>query len=549
MDADTLKSLFPLPSSLRAELFDNDDSTCRRRQSNTGVATVDYFSSHARANVTLEIGEVILMSSRCEVILRKTYVPQRVVYNIVEEFASYVLREPDSPPVIALPSGNAHAMFIRRNGILFLAYSTENISPSFVLEFLNALGNTFADFLGTLSEAAIRKNQNLVYELLDEIIDAGVVQSTTSGYLKPFVHETPNLVKSRQRAAWQTLSQIVPSNFSHPATTTGTDSRSIVGLGTTASAAQSSEVFVDVLERLSVSFGTHADKTRSDVTYQQAVGAIKLKSFLIGSPEVHLGLTHHLVLESDYASSYNNKQRNNKPPNFGLVCLSHHNFHRCVRTCDWDNFRLLKFVPPEGEACIMNYTCRESVQLPFKVFCFVEQLTPYNQDVVIKIRSELPAGAVATNVVITCACPSDAVNATFLFGSNKQNSIPSGQAVEFIKAPTTTKTTGGVGSSSQHNNPCCVKWGIKEFLETTATEMILFARVARASPITPTTLRQGTGPVQVDFEIQNWASSHMEVTSLKVDDNSKYYAPKKWVRTITLSDQYISHHIQYYDAN
>jgi AP-4 complex subunit mu-1 len=485
MDDELLGALFPVPLGSASTLM-----------------------SH---RASYEIPELYILSSRCEIIMRKVYMPHKVCRKVVDTFATHILRNPECPPILKL--GPAHVLFIIRNGIILLTYSMANIAPAFALEFLHSLGNTLADFLGSLTEGALRRNQNMVYEILDEVADFGVVQSTNCGYLRTYVHEAPVTIKTKTRAAaWQTLSAVVGS---HPASTTGTELRSIVSMDK--DAGLKSEVFVDILERLSATF----DAGGSTVSHVQCIGSIKVKSFLVGSPEVHLGLTHNLTLESDGIMA---------KKDFGIVCLHHYNFHKCVRTADWDNFRLLKFVPPEGEVCVMNYTCVENVVMPFKIFTFVEQLSPYIQDIVIKVRSEVPESSRATNVVVTCPCPPDAVNATFEFGIKKQRSV-AGQAAEFLESSRT------------------FKWGIQEFSGTTSSEMILFARVSRSAVITPGSLRQGTGPVRMDFEIQQWCPSNMSVQSVKVDENSKYYAPKKWVRNVCLSDTYISHHIQYFGVD
>ena len=47
-----------------------------------------------------------------------------------------------------------------------------------------------------LSEEAVRKNCVLVYELLDEVIDNGFPQSTSSEALKEYVLNEPVIVKS-----------------------------------------------------------------------------------------------------------------------------------------------------------------------------------------------------------------------------------------------------------------------------------------------------------------------------------------------------------------
>ena len=51
------------------------------------------------------------------------------------------------------------------------------------------------DYCGLLTEEAVRKNFVLVYELLDEVIDYGFPQSSSSDALKEFVLNDPVLIR------------------------------------------------------------------------------------------------------------------------------------------------------------------------------------------------------------------------------------------------------------------------------------------------------------------------------------------------------------------
>ncbi|OIW04310.1 hypothetical protein TanjilG_32502 [Lupinus angustifolius] len=55
-------------------------------------------------------------------------------------------------------------------GLLFVATTRVNISPSLVLELLQRIARVIKDYLGILNEDSLRKNFVLVYELLDEVI-------------------------------------------------------------------------------------------------------------------------------------------------------------------------------------------------------------------------------------------------------------------------------------------------------------------------------------------------------------------------------------------
>lgn len=55
-------------------------------------------------------------------------------------------------------------------GLLFVATTRANVSPSLVLELLQRIARVIKDYVGVLNEDSIRKNFVLVYELLDEVI-------------------------------------------------------------------------------------------------------------------------------------------------------------------------------------------------------------------------------------------------------------------------------------------------------------------------------------------------------------------------------------------
>lgn len=61
------------------------------------------------------------------------------------------------------------------------------INPSFILDFLNSLMRSITDFCGGLDEQLFRDNFVLIYEIIDEMIDFGFVQSTNNEALTRLV--------------------------------------------------------------------------------------------------------------------------------------------------------------------------------------------------------------------------------------------------------------------------------------------------------------------------------------------------------------------------
>ncbi|BBG94888.1 Clathrin adaptor complexes medium subunit family protein [Prunus dulcis] len=96
--------------------------------------------------------------------------------------------EGDAPP----NADGVNYFHVKDAGLLFVATTRVNVSPSLVLELLRRIARVVKDYLGVLSEDALRKNFVLVYELLDQII------TTSTEVLKSYVFNEPVVVDSSQ---------------------------------------------------------------------------------------------------------------------------------------------------------------------------------------------------------------------------------------------------------------------------------------------------------------------------------------------------------------
>ncbi|CAK0793505.1 unnamed protein product [Prorocentrum cordatum] len=95
----------------------------------------------------------------------------------------------DAPPIFNLDG--VSYIFIKKNGLYFVATTGQNVSPCSVVEMLTKMAKVFKDFCGVLNEESIRKNFVLVYELLDEMVDFGHPQTTNTEHLKCAPHSRP----------------------------------------------------------------------------------------------------------------------------------------------------------------------------------------------------------------------------------------------------------------------------------------------------------------------------------------------------------------------
>ena len=82
-------------------------------------------------------------------------------------------------------------MHIKASGLYFVSTTTSNASPSAVLELMHRLARLVKDYCGALTEEAVRRNTTLVYELIDEAMDYGYAQTTSTEMLRERVCNEP----------------------------------------------------------------------------------------------------------------------------------------------------------------------------------------------------------------------------------------------------------------------------------------------------------------------------------------------------------------------
>ncbi|CAD7934958.1 unnamed protein product [Amoebophrya sp. A120] len=335
----------------------------------------------------------------------------------------------DCPPVFHQHGINYY--FLKKNGLYFVATTSfnTNSNATLLLELLTKICKVFKDYCGTLTEESIRKNFVLLYELLDEMLDFGYPQTTSTEQLRLCVHNeaaavlNENTVASGLQSAGTAVSnalgggalkgvaalpnltaRTVPSNAVHRPV--GPTQDKIVA---------KNEIFVDILERVTVLMNSSGQILNACVD-----GSIQMKSYLSGNPELKLALNEDLVIG---AASGNNR--------FASVQLDDCNFHECVDLRDFDDQRILSFFPPDGEFAVMNYRITNELKVPFRIFPRVS-FPPQQQadkvtscELTITARAELPDTNYGGNVVFQCQFPKNlvaSISATEVFQSSSGGS-------------------------------------------------------------------------------------------------------------------------------
>lgn len=394
----------------------------------------------------------------------------------------------DAPPVFMLD--NVTYIYIRRNGLIIATTTKYNTSPSETLELLNRLAKVFKDYCGVLTEEAIRKNFILIYELLDEMLDFGFPQATSTESLKACVHNEPIATKSGPFIPQGGIISAITNR-----TKSSTAANQPLAVSSKSKAGQKNEIYVDIIERLTLLVNSNGVVSNSSID-----GSIMMKSFLSGNPELRVALNEDLVV--------------GKGNGFGSVILDDCNFHECVRLDEFEKDRVLHFTPPEGEFSMLNYRITADFRPPFKIYPLIEEPAPYKMELSILIRAEIPDGNHGANVVVRIPMPRNTQIAT------PELSCPDmdGNAVEY--------------NSSEKK----ILWNIRKF--NGGSELGLKVRITLDSLVTSASKRE-VGPISMGFEVPMYNVSHLQVRYLRISETHKSYNPYRWVRYITQSSSYV----------
>ncbi|PFH31729.1 putative coatomer protein complex, gamma sub-unit [Besnoitia besnoiti] len=423
--------------------------------------------------------------------------------------------------------------YLRRSGLYFVLTTQQNPSPALLIELLHRLTKIIQDFCGVLNEEAIRKNFVLIYELLDETIDFGYPQLTSTESLKSAVYSETVLVDPpplKHLGGLSTLTNLapktIPSNASHrPVGATageGLRGAAFGGRGPRAvgGVTRRSEIFVDVLERLTVVLSANGH-----VAHASLDGSIQMKSYLDGKFLLKLALNDDIVfnqgLESQLGGFANGAGRGGGG---STVSVDACNFHECVDLAEFDApQRVLTFVPPDGEFVLMNYRVAHCQAVPFRIFPLVDWRAGQTKgELTVKVKADVPEQTYAASVTVSVPLPKSIIAcSTDVFPPLPVQARPFAIfSAEFLPAEKR------------------LVWNIRKFHG--GAEMILRARFTSSTPATATAShRKEFGPINMTFEIPMFNVSNLQVRYLRIADKNGAASPFRWVRYVTQSSSYI----------
>ena len=157
------------------------------------------------------------------------------------------------------------------------------------------------------------------------------------------------------------------------------------------------EVFLDVVESLNLLVSSTGNVLRSEI-----LGAIKMKCYLSGMPELRLGLNDKAMFETTGRATRGK-----------AVEMEDVKFHQCVRLSRFENDRTISFIPPDGEFELMSYRLNTQVKPLIWVETDVRSHSGSRIEYVLKARAQFKRRSTANNVEILVPVPSDADSPRF----------------------------------------------------------------------------------------------------------------------------------------
>lgn len=419
------------------------------------------------------LSALFIMDPKGKVLISRNYRGD-IPMSVSEKFALTIQEREESELRPVFTEDGITYIYIKSNNLIIMAVTKRNSNVANILYFLYRLVQVFKDYFGELAEESIRDNFVVVYELLDETLDFGYPQSCESKILREVITQSSNRM------------EVAPKP---PVALTNAVSWRSEGIKH-----RKNEIFLDVVEKLSLLVNTNGTVLHSEI-----VGAIQMKSFLSGMPELKLGLNDKLMFEA--TGRANTKVK--------AVELEDVRFHQCVRLARFENDRTISFIPPDGEFELMSYRLNTQVKPLIWVEAVVEPHKSSRVEYMVKAKSQFKNRSIANNVEIIIPVPSDVDSPSF---------------------------KASIGNVTYYPDKNVVVWAIKQF--GGGKEFRMRAHFGLPS----VQAEEGTderwkAPIEVKFEIPYFTVSGLQVRYLKIIEKSGYQA-LPWVRYITQNGRY-----------
>uniref|UniRef100_A0A4X2JQU2 AP-4 complex subunit mu-1 n=1 Tax=Vombatus ursinus TaxID=29139 RepID=A0A4X2JQU2_VOMUR len=446
------------------------------------------------------ISQLFILSSKGDPLIYKDFRGDCGGSDVAEIFYRKVTELPgDQPPVVMVHHKGYHFVHIRHFSLYLVVTTSGSVSPFILLELLSRLATLLSDYCGSISEKTLSLNVALVYELLDEVLDYGYIQTTSTEMLRNFIQTEAVVSKPFNLFELSSVglfgaetqqSKVAPSSAASRPVLTGRSDQS-----------HKNDVFLDVIERLSVLIGSNGSLLKVDVQ-----GEIRLKSFLPSCSEMRIGLTEEFCVGKSELRGYGPGVR-----------VDEVSFHGSVRLDEFESHRILRLQPSQGELTIMRYQLSDDLPspLPFRLFPSVQWDHGSGRlQVYLKLRCDLPPKSQALHVKLHLPLPRGVASLSQDLSSPEQKA-ELGEGVLQWDLP---RVQGG--------SQLCGLF-----------QMDVPGLPDPPSPAPPL----GLGPASLSFELPRYTCSGLQVRFLRLTapGTPGNISPHTWVRHLSHSDTYV----------
>uniref|UniRef100_A0A8C2XQH2 AP-4 complex subunit mu-1 n=1 Tax=Cyclopterus lumpus TaxID=8103 RepID=A0A8C2XQH2_CYCLU len=429
------------------------------------------------------ISQVFILSSQGDHLIYKDFRGE-AGSDVVSVFYEKVTALTGDQPPVVMSHGDLHFVHVRQGGLYWVATTTSpGSSPFTIIEFLNRFSALVKDYCGSLSEKSVQMNFALIYELLDEVVDYGYIQTTSSDVLKNFIQT--EAVSSKPFSLFD-LSNVGFFGAETQQSKVAPSSAASRPIQSSREQGGRSEIFLDVIERMSVVIGSKGVVLKADVE-----GEVRVKCFMPSCSEMRIGLNEEFSIGKSQLRGYG-----------AAVRVDECRFHQNVHLDEFHSNRVLRLCPSQGEQTVMQYQLSDDLPSapPFRLFPTIERDSGGRYS---------PRVHAAINVCATIPVPKGSVSLSQELSSPDQ-------------------------SAELKLQNRAIDWKIPRFIGGTQLSALFKLEV---SGLSPSSLME-VGPVVLVFELPQLTVSGLQIRFLRLSPVQP--APsQRWIRYVTHSDSYI----------
>uniref|UniRef100_A0A673CJ92 Adaptor related protein complex 4 subunit mu 1 n=1 Tax=Sphaeramia orbicularis TaxID=375764 RepID=A0A673CJ92_9TELE len=437
------------------------------------------------------ISQIFILSSKGDHLIYKDFRGE-AGSDVVSIFYEKVMTLTGDQPPVVMSHKDLQFIHVRQGGLYWVATTTADSSPFTIIEFLNRLAALVKDYCGSLSEKMVQMNFALIYELLDEVVDYGYIQTTSSDVLKNFIQT--EAVSSRPFSLFD-ISNVGLFGAETQQSIVAPSSAATRPIQSSREQGGKSEIFVDVIERMTIVIGSNGMLMKADVE-----GEITVKCYMPNCTEMRIGLNEEFSIGKSQLRGYG-----------AAVRVDECSFHQAVRLDEFDSHRILRLCPSQGEQTVMQYQLSDDLPSapPFRLFPTIERDSGGRLLMYLKLRCDLPPKSC---LLLKCVMYVTPVASVFSLSQELSSPDQSAELKPQSRA---------------------VVWKVPRFTGGTQLSALFKLDVPGLSSAS----MQEVGPVGLSFELPKYTATGLQIRFLRLSPVQPGPS-QRWVRYVTHSDSY-----------